>query len=440
MPFRWGSVRFLQPAAAGANERNMLAFLHRFLTVSVVCLSAAAQGVVTVTPGQSIQAAVNTAVDGTVIVVSPGSYAPFTINGKSIAVVCASVPPAAWFTVVPAAGQPVRVTGLAAAQTVTIGNMITDHTVTSNPAILVDGNAGAVRLKNVIVRAPQALPSAQFEGLIEARSTSSLLLENVTCGNNATVGDSATSAHAQNALCGLYVIASVAKLAAMSDMRGLASPSPAQRGGDGIRLDTGSELWMVRSTAQGGNPPAGGGTGGFGLHDIAGPSASIQLDSVSSLNANSAPPFGLNNSGATAPFMPAVDQAELDDTRFGRDSGLSLGEVIGMRTFASVGDRGFSLFLGLNGGDIGPALLSLILGARVTGREDIGIFSVGNPFVTVASGVLPPGANVGSTFQVTMSSDPTFLGAQVTFQSLLLSPQGSPVGFAFSSSRCYVMR
>ena len=159
---------------------------HVFAFVFCTLLTAtlAAQNVLLVGPTQpfaDVQAALGFASDGDVVEVEPGTYPPFTIVGKRVAVVAKKGPGLpGTFTVT---GAPaITVGALAPGQSVTIANARITATALGAAITIDTAGAGSVRLLDTIVTAGN-LGVVPNVGLIEVRNSPAVWFDRLRAGD-----------------------------------------------------------------------------------------------------------------------------------------------------------------------------------------------------------------------------------------------------------------
>ena len=115
----------------------------------------------------TIQQAINAASSGDLILVDPGSYSPFVIDGKSLAILSDLVP----FTLTPSNSQAVvRIQNIPAGQSVTVMGWNTQVQYGTVSPLVISNCAGSIRIKDATIS-----PSTN---LTAAPMTSVVLIEN----------------------------------------------------------------------------------------------------------------------------------------------------------------------------------------------------------------------------------------------------------------------
>ncbi|HLQ37481.1 MAG TPA: hypothetical protein VK348_06755, partial [Planctomycetota bacterium] len=140
-------------------------------TLALLAASATAGNVLRVGPTQTyvtIQAAINAAVNGDVIIVDSGVYPAFVLAGKRVSI----LPSGTDFEVQTATGTPaIDVNGIPAGMTVSILGAVVRYTEPSAPAVRISNNPGAVRLSRLFVSMDANLPNAAARAAVEVEST-----------------------------------------------------------------------------------------------------------------------------------------------------------------------------------------------------------------------------------------------------------------------------
>jgi len=266
--------------------RSILVFL------GFACLGplAFAGNVIRVGPGQTfaeIGPAVARAVHGDLILVTPGTYAPFVVDGKGVSI----VGDGGAFVLTPTPGVPeIVVRNIPLGHDVTIDEAHIDYNDAGAPAVSVSNNAGSVRLRRLHVKATDHLfLGTTAQALVEVEHTSLFWLIDSsisTIGVDAMGQPIAFVAHTlrprigNDGVSGLQILDSHG-IVQNSRMRGYRSLRPQVFGGDGLRLvDEGPDLsdastWLledrlgpaVHTAFRGGD----GLNGGHAVHQIRDP-------------------------------------------------------------------------------------------------------------------------------------------------------------------------
>jgi len=236
-----------------------------------------AQNVLLVGPAQpfvDVQAALGFASDGDVVEVEPGTYPPFTVAGKRVAIVAKKGPGLpGTFTVT---GAPaITIGALGIGQSVTIANARITATAV-DAAIRVDtAGSGSVRLLDVVVTAGN-LGVVPNDGLIEVRHSPAVAFDRVRAGDYRWRANGAAGFTGLAALfvdqANVYVARSV--------LQGMRSDNPALRGGDAIRIVGSGRLTSLDTLLTGSMAPLGalpGVLGGHAIHDFGGTSGPIRV-------------------------------------------------------------------------------------------------------------------------------------------------------------------
>jgi hypothetical protein len=123
-------------------------------------------------PFATIDAAIAAAADGDLILVDPGSYPPFTLDGRSLAVIAAAGP----FTVVPGAQAQVRVRNVPAGGTVTVSGILAAIPTGNAPAIEIQSCPGTVRIGEAVIDPSADLPAVPLRAAVEITDCASVWL------------------------------------------------------------------------------------------------------------------------------------------------------------------------------------------------------------------------------------------------------------------------
>ncbi len=165
------------PSAAfsARSSRHVAGTFAAFLLAPI----ASAGNVLTVGSGQTyaqITTALAAAQPGDLILVDPGFYAPFTIDGASVSDVSV-VASGFQFSITPTSGVPeITVTNVSAGHTVTVIGAYIDYADLSAPAVLVTGNSGAVRFSGLDVNQDDDLLGTSARACVEVVETDTFWL------------------------------------------------------------------------------------------------------------------------------------------------------------------------------------------------------------------------------------------------------------------------
>jgi hypothetical protein len=366
--------------------------------------SVAAQGSVRqVGPGRpfaDIQSAVNAATNGDVVEVDPGTYAPFVIQGKQIAVIGnQSTGAGASFTV---SGAPaITITGLQPLQQVTIAHARATATA-AGPAIAISNQGnGNVRLLHVTVLSGD-LGLTGYEGLIEVRDTGSLWCDRVRVGDYRfrCIGATGTSG-----LAALFVVSTPVQLA-RSVLQGNRSDDPSIGSGDAIRM-VGGTLWAIGCSLAGGLPPLNGlpgVPGGHAIHDASGTAGAIRVCATTLVSTDPAVPlFAVQGQPS---FLAACSPDSIARTELPPGvTEVAVGSTSSFTVSVEVGNQAFVTLLGTS---FGSQPLSILLGDLLVG----GSFDILTGGVLVTPIAIP----------ITIPAQPTLVGLQCALQSVLVGP------------------
>lgn len=138
---------------------------------------AAAGNVLRVGPTQTypdIQAAVNAAVNGDLILVDPGSYPPFDVNGVGVSILSSAGVP---YTMQPSNTRPViRVMNLPSGQSTTVAEFATTVAFGAASPLEITNCAGAVRIANASLEPTTDLWNVPMRGVIEVGQCASVAM------------------------------------------------------------------------------------------------------------------------------------------------------------------------------------------------------------------------------------------------------------------------
>lgn len=245
---------------------------------SVFCMAVLpAQNVLLVGPTQpfvDVQAALAFASDGDVVEVEAGTYPPFTIVGKRVAVIAKKGPGLpGTFTVT---GSPaITIGALALGHSVTIANARITATALGAAIAIDTAGAGSVRLLDTIVTAGN-LGVVPNVGLIEVRNSPAVWFDRLRAGDYRWRANGAAGFTGLAALfvdqANVYVARSV--------LQGMRSDNPALHGGDAIRVVGSGRLTCLDSLLTGSMAPLlalPGVLGGHAIQDFGGTSGPIRV-------------------------------------------------------------------------------------------------------------------------------------------------------------------
>jgi len=261
--------------------------LHTLLALACVATFVFAGNVLRVGPGQAhteIGTAVASARPGDLILVTPGTYAPFVVDGKGISIVGDGGP----FVLDQTPSVPeILVRNVPLGQDVTIHWAHIDYKDAGAPAVSVSNNAGSVRLSRLKVTPTDHLVlGTTAQAMVEVEHTALFwLIDSSIWWSGTDVAGNPLNfvAHTldprigNDGVSGLQLLDSHG-VVQNSRMRGFASVRPQLYGGDGLRLvDEGPDLsdasaWLLQdrlgpafaATFRGGS----GFNGGHAVHQI----------------------------------------------------------------------------------------------------------------------------------------------------------------------------
>ncbi len=231
-------------------------------------------------PGQpfaDVQAAVNAAGNGDLVLVEPGTYPAFEVGSpglgpKSLAIVARD----GSFTLAPLAGGPeIRIENVPFGRTVTVIGAHIDFADPAAPAVLVRNNRGAVRLSELDVVQTGFLHGASLSAVVEVENTRTFWLSDSSVWGAIQVGDT-TDLLCVGGLCNdgisgvqLTDSSGVIQSSRVSGYENSAVAAVTRYGGDGLRLIGESSVWLLENEV-GGKYGARfrGGAGLYGGHAI----------------------------------------------------------------------------------------------------------------------------------------------------------------------------
>ena len=201
--------------------------------------------VLNVGPGQpfaTIQAAVDASVSGDMVLVDPGSYGEFAVNGKGISIVATS----STFTVLESSSPApaILVENVAAPDQVTIIGAHIDHGVSfDTPAVLVRSNTGAIRLSHLDVRQVQDLIGTSARAVVQVEDTKTFwLIDSAVWTTTARRASRAGAAEFDEVVSGVELRESNGVVQNVK-LRGYEAINT--HGGDALRVVGLSSVWIV---------------------------------------------------------------------------------------------------------------------------------------------------------------------------------------------------
>lgn len=223
----------------------------------------------------TIQAAVDAAQSGDVVLVDPGSYAGFVIGGRALAVLPASL---GAITLQAAPGQPaVTVRGIPAGQNVTLASLRIAYAEPGAPAVAISANTGAVRIADLDVDLAVDLLGVAHQAAVEVDDSATVWFEDLRVSSAAIRHGSTRNPIGPND--GLSAIAVARSHVVMRRyvLSGYSTPPGARYGGDAVRLRAQSVLWLLHDPSGSGflTGGSGGDYGGNCMHLIATPAATL---------------------------------------------------------------------------------------------------------------------------------------------------------------------
>jgi len=237
-------------------------------TLALLAASATAGNVLRVGPTQTyvtIQAAINAAVNGDVIIVDSGVYPAFVLAGKRVSI----LPSGTDFEVQTATGTPaIDVNGIPAGMTVSILGAVVRYTEPSAPAVRISNNPGAVRLSRLFVSMDANLPNAAARAAVEVESTDTFwLYASQVTTSTARSGNTVNPTGANDGISGVELLDSNGVLQEVT-LNGY--DNAGAYAGDGLRVRDDSTAWLRSEIfrSAGSNSFFGGQGGTFGGHAV----------------------------------------------------------------------------------------------------------------------------------------------------------------------------
>lgn len=215
----------------------------------------------------AIQPAVDVARTGDVVLVDPGTYAGFTVTGKGIAVVAAS----GSFEVTTSVAAPaVLVRGVAAPDQVTILGARVRYASTTQPAVRVVGNTGAVRVSQLEVELVADLCPAAQQAAVMVETTATFWLIDSRVFRSAPRRATTTNPVGNNDGISAVFVSASDSVVQNCQLAGFDACGTGYAG-DALRITGNTAVWLVDDYAQ--SPTAsvfrggdGGAYGGNALH------------------------------------------------------------------------------------------------------------------------------------------------------------------------------
>ncbi len=377
------------------------------LSASVFCMTALpAQNVLQVGPTQpfvDVQTALGFASDGDVVEVEPGTYPPFTIVGKRVAVI-AKKGPGLPGTFAVTGAPAITIGALGPGQSVTIANARITATAV-DAAIRIDtAGAGSVRLLDTIVTAGN-LGVVPHDGLIEARNSPAVWLDRVRAGDYRW---RANGAAGFTGLAALFVDQANVHVA-RSVLQGMRSDNPALHGGDAIRVVGSGRLTSLDSLLTGSMAPLlalPGVLGGHAIHDFGGNSGPIRVcgGSLAVADVASSPFAVLGSPSFLLACLPdTIVRTELpagtSEWRLGATTTATVSvEVPGTICVLAIGDGfGLSTHPAVAGDLLLDGALAVLAGAVVTTPWNVPLTMPSSPLLVGMQGTLQAIAVGGSS-------------------------------------------
>ena len=238
--------------------------------VALVALAgvASAGGVHRVGPGRpyaTVQAALDVALDGDLLLVDYDIYPPFSV-AKAVSIVATNSD----FEVATAPGVPaIEVHGIAASRSVTIVGVVTRYAEPSTPAVLVHDNAGAVRFSRLQILQDGPLANAATHAVVQVERTDTFWLLSAGIAPDGTRFPGNTL-NPRGSNDGISAVELVDTDAVVHEAVLHGYDNPAGHGGDGLRAIGDCSVWLRDELVQAiGQTTLRGGDGGpYGGHAV----------------------------------------------------------------------------------------------------------------------------------------------------------------------------
>lgn len=397
--------------ARSLTERTM----HHLIAFGLSSFASLAAATLTVGPGMmfpDITSALAAATAGDLVLVAPGTYGAFVVT-VPITIAASS----GAFTVTSGATAAIRITNVNGA--VTIDGAVIQFASTSAPAIAVSASTD-VHLRNITVDAVANLVGTSARAAIEIGQCGAVVLERVAVGTTAVRSAVTTTPDGVNdGVSAVRFVDSQFVLQSCS-LRGYAALPGGPYGGDAVRVVVTGAFTPPSAWLQGGNlgqtliGGSAAGRGGNCLHVLGGGIA-VELCNNHFLapgtgGALAGGTFAINNDGGViAPGVGRMIPACLFDT-----AGFASAPAViatGATLPVAVGD-----FLGGN-----PCVLAMSIGGGFVhavpglfGRLLLNLTEVG----TIGVATTP------ASFSIVVPANPTLAGLSLTFQGVLVNPNG----------------
>jgi len=381
----------------------------------------------------NIQAAINAAVNGDLILVDAGTYPGFIMAGKGVSVLSdTSVP----FTLQPSGTTPVIImVGVPAGQSATVMGFNTTVPFGGASPVLVLGCLGSVRIKDAVITPTANLPNATMRAVIEIASSPSVWLSDVqvtstTAFTGTTSNSLAAPAGPDQGISAIVAVNSNVQLQ-RTILRGydnLGTPSTGRYAGDALRL-IGASVARIDDAPSLLTGGAGGQFGGSAIHSIGTPASTDVLSHAVQFNTfvkGGGPSpggyFAVNWDRGIVQQGPILIERYVATSLFSAHGRVSTATRMKLNTthnftVTSFYGRTYGLYLG-------PTLFRSVV---VPGAQNTAYLDYTSPVtVLVASGVLPaaaPGANV----PLPVPNVPGAAGLQIGVQAVLGPPVGQTV-------------
>jgi len=384
-------------------------------------------------PFLNIQAAINAAVNGDLILVDAGTYPGFVIPNKGVSVLSDTATP---FTVLPSGTVPVViVVGLQAGQSVTVMGFNTTVPFGGASPVLVLGCQGSVRIKDAVITPTANLPNVNMRSVIEIGASASVWLSDVqvtspTPFSGTTINSLSAPAGPDQGISAVVADNSNVQLQ-RTVLRGydnLGSPSTGRYAGDALRL-IGASVARIDDAPTLLTGGTGGQFGGSAIHSIGTPASTDVL-------ANGVQPNAYVKGGGPSPggyFAVNWDRGIVQQTPFLIERYVAVGlysafgtvittnrmklNTVHNFTVASFFGRSYYFYLG-------PTLFRSVV---IPGAQNTAYLDYTSPLTVLASSGTLPGGTPVVNLPFPVPNVPSAVGLQLGAQAVLGPPTGQTV-------------
>ncbi len=419
-------------AGAPDRERSMLVLeLALACTLSLAPTAAPSQGGVhRVGPTRAhatIGAAVAAAAPGDLVLVDPGSYPAFTVDGKGLSI----LPEGVDYRVLEGGSTTPAITvrNVAGPEQVTIVGARIEHAVaTDAPAVRIEQNPGAVRMGDVVVVLADDMYATAARAAVEVEDTRTLFLDRVRVRQDLPrVASHFGGSGWDGAVSGLLLANTKAVL---KGCRIEGYHAGDTHGGDGLRVEGTTIAWLVdailyspqKSLYQAGD----GQVGGSAIHAFGTPWNENRVTACGAITM--VPGAGTSTAGG---YYAINDDAGIVGggifTSYRRPDGCASFAFAETSVASHVAPLGTSFEVGLLSVERSRYLCVASLGTRLTpsfyGMAGRALLDVSpQAAFTLSAGTLP--ASRALRLQVRVPNQPALVGTQLAFQTAIGRPSG----------------